>query len=396
MASRHAARLALAVGVLGGLVLARFVAPAEAARNSGGTYSLPSGQPVVSGTTISSSVFNTLTADLSTEITSSLDRSGRGAMLAPLQCSNGTVSLPSLTFGTDPDTGLYRIGANNPGFAAGGVKVWECAATGCTFPLLLAVTGAQTNAAGITVTQSTTNGAAGTFTGNGSGDGLVATGGGTHGDGITATGGATNGRGGVFAGAGSGTGLISTGGATGAGGTFVGGATSGYAVVGTASGNDNAGAIFTGNGVGAGAFLASGTAASATVSQDALNLTNGAIHFSGANPNSDVAFTNRATGANVIKAWGKLTSDGAGNVAVTSGFNIAGAVCGSTGNDSFVVTMATAMTGTTGNYVVIATSPTSSSVTAGNTSSTVFRITNVSAACDTVGSIADFIVVGLQ
>lgn len=78
------------------------------ARNSGGTYSLPAGQPVVTGATIDATVFNTLTTDLATEMTDSLDRSGKGAMLAPLQLPNGADVLPALTFAADSTLGIYR------------------------------------------------------------------------------------------------------------------------------------------------------------------------------------------------------------------------------------------------------------------------------------------------
>lgn len=44
--------------------------------------------------------------------------------------ANGTVLLPSLSFTSDPDTGLYRIGANNAGFSAAGAKVLDISATG--------------------------------------------------------------------------------------------------------------------------------------------------------------------------------------------------------------------------------------------------------------------------
>jgi hypothetical protein len=49
--------------------------------------------------------------------------------------STGTVSLPAFSFTADPDTGWYRIGANNAGFAADGAKVLDVSTTG------LAVTG---------------------------------------------------------------------------------------------------------------------------------------------------------------------------------------------------------------------------------------------------------------
>ncbi len=49
---------------------------------------------------------------------------------------DGTVSLPGVSFGTDPDSGLYRIGANNLGLTLNGAKVLDILTTG------LAVTGA--------------------------------------------------------------------------------------------------------------------------------------------------------------------------------------------------------------------------------------------------------------
>lgn len=63
---------------------------------------------------------------------------------------------------------------------------------------------------GITVTQSTANGNGASFTGNGTGKGIVTVGGGTHGTGIHATGGATNGIGGDFYGNGTGSGIRAT------------------------------------------------------------------------------------------------------------------------------------------------------------------------------------------
>jgi len=46
--------------------------------------------------------------------------------------SNGTVSLPSIAFESDLDTGLYRIGANNLGVGVGGSKILDVASTGLT------------------------------------------------------------------------------------------------------------------------------------------------------------------------------------------------------------------------------------------------------------------------
>lgn len=54
------------------------------ARNGSGTYVLPAGQPVVTGTTISSTTFNTLTSDIATALTQSLSSDGQTTPTANL------------------------------------------------------------------------------------------------------------------------------------------------------------------------------------------------------------------------------------------------------------------------------------------------------------------------
>src|SRR5258708_31972233 len=39
--------------------------------------------------------------------------------------ANGTVGAPSVSFTSDTDTGMYRVGANDLGFAVNGVKTIE-------------------------------------------------------------------------------------------------------------------------------------------------------------------------------------------------------------------------------------------------------------------------------
>ena len=104
------------------------------ARNSGGTYSLPAGNPVVSGTPIASTWANTLTGDISTEITNSLERNGKGGMLAPLRGVDGTVAAPSFSFTNETGSGWFRE-------SAGVIK----AAILGTYRLLLNATGLQIN-----------------------------------------------------------------------------------------------------------------------------------------------------------------------------------------------------------------------------------------------------------
>lgn len=82
-------------------------------RNSAGAYTLPAGNPVVTGTIISSTWANTTLADIGNEITQSLDRSGDGGMLAPLQLVAGAIGTPGLTWSLETTSGLYRAGAGD-------------------------------------------------------------------------------------------------------------------------------------------------------------------------------------------------------------------------------------------------------------------------------------------
>lgn len=256
-------------------------------RNSSGTYSLPSGNPVVSGNTITSTWANNTLADIRAEITDSLCRSGKGAMLAALQGYDGSVSTPGYGFGSDTDTGLYRIGANNPAMAAGGAKVQEWASTGSTFVL------------GVTVTQSQSNTAGVTAAGNGTAAGLAGTGGAT-GAGVTGAGGATSGVGGAFtatagnsigatgAGNGTGAGLAGTGGLTGPGVTGSGGATSGN------------GGTFTGVATGHGVQATAGASADA----------HGVVGTSGAGASS-AGIKGVTSNANGVGVWAQSNAAGA-------------------------------------------------------------------------------------
>lgn len=136
-------------------------------RNSGGTYSLPSGNPVVTGTTVTSTWANTTLTDVASELTNSLERNGKGAMLAPLRLPNGTRALPAMTFDSDTDSGVYRAGAGDVRMSVNDtdLQTW---------------TGTTTSVArGLTATQSTADTAAITATGNGTGPGVTATGGAT-------------------------------------------------------------------------------------------------------------------------------------------------------------------------------------------------------------------------
>jgi hypothetical protein len=82
-------------------------------RNSSGTYSLPTGNPVVSGTIIEASWANSTLSDIASALTDSLSRSGQGSMSAALRIVDGTVSVPGIAFGNETGSGAYRAAAGD-------------------------------------------------------------------------------------------------------------------------------------------------------------------------------------------------------------------------------------------------------------------------------------------
>ena len=76
-------------------------------RGSGGVYTLPAGNPVVSGTVIASSWANPTMDDLGAALTDSLSRTGNGGMQAAFKNIDGVETSPSDTFNNDPLTGRY-------------------------------------------------------------------------------------------------------------------------------------------------------------------------------------------------------------------------------------------------------------------------------------------------
>lgn len=263
-------------------------------RDSNGNYSLPAGNPVTTGTTISSSTHNTTLSDIASEITNSVAVDGSSAMDAPLMLDDGTAADPALTFESDPDCGLYRIGANNPAIAAGGNLVQSWNATGSTVALTLTVTGAATLSSTLAVTGASTLTGAATLSST-----LAVTGA------ITAAAGGT-----VTQSTADTAGWTSTGNGTGRGGVFTGGAT-GIGVSGT------------GGGTAAGGTFANGTASDATNARVALAVTNGNIDLNGVTAqNSNIGLQNKLSPMNLVKAWALITTNGLGAATVTAGFNV--------------------------------------------------------------------------
>jgi hypothetical protein len=109
-------------------------------RNASGTYSLPAGNPVVSGSVISSTWANPTLADVANELTNSLSRNGQGGMLVPFEFTNGTFGAPGITWASETSTGFYRPATSDMrATVAGiprmrwtnvGVDVWDPVAAG--------------------------------------------------------------------------------------------------------------------------------------------------------------------------------------------------------------------------------------------------------------------------
>ena len=77
-------------------------------RNGSGTYSLPAGNPVVTGTTIASTWANNTMNDLASALTDSVAADGQTSMTGNLNLnSNKIVNLATPTLSTDAVTKAY-------------------------------------------------------------------------------------------------------------------------------------------------------------------------------------------------------------------------------------------------------------------------------------------------
>lgn len=104
-------------------------------RDSNGIYTLPAGNPVISGAIIESNWANTTMPDIGNEISDSLSRNGEGGMLAPFRKIPGTAALPADTWTAEPTSGWYRAGAGDFRYSIaatdvfriipGAVEVWD-------------------------------------------------------------------------------------------------------------------------------------------------------------------------------------------------------------------------------------------------------------------------------
>jgi microcystin-dependent protein len=109
-------------------------------RNGSGVYTKVN--TFVSGNSITAAGHNQNFDDIATELTNSVAADGQTTMTGPLKASSGTAAAPSHTFGSDVNTGAYRIGSDNYGIAVGGTKIVDVATTGMTVTGVISQNGA--------------------------------------------------------------------------------------------------------------------------------------------------------------------------------------------------------------------------------------------------------------
>lgn len=90
-------------------------------RDASGNYTLPAGNPVVTGTTIDSAWANDSMDDIATELEDSLSRSGNGGMLVAFKNASGLVSAPGMSWTSETSSGFYLAGTNDMRAAIAGV-----------------------------------------------------------------------------------------------------------------------------------------------------------------------------------------------------------------------------------------------------------------------------------
>lgn len=113
-------------------------------------------------TVISTTAVNGDLSDIATALTDSLARDGQGGMTGAFRAIDGTVSLPGISFVSDPDSGIRRVTANELAVTVGGADALTINGTTATFASginvnmtgALAVTGTQTitSTAGVPLT----------------------------------------------------------------------------------------------------------------------------------------------------------------------------------------------------------------------------------------------------
>ncbi len=78
--------------------------------------------------------------------------------ITEVEVGNGTVALPSMTFASDPNTGIYRVGADNIGISAGGTLALDASTTAVTSALPVIVSDSTASTSTVTGSVKTAGG----------------------------------------------------------------------------------------------------------------------------------------------------------------------------------------------------------------------------------------------
>lgn len=101
-------------------------------RDGSGAYTLPVGNPVVSGTLIESYWANSTLSDIAVQLNNVLTRDGVLGPILPLKLVDGAVATPGLAFNSEPGLGIYRSGTGTIRFAAINANTMELNASSGT------------------------------------------------------------------------------------------------------------------------------------------------------------------------------------------------------------------------------------------------------------------------
>jgi hypothetical protein len=141
-------------------------------RNGSGTFALE--ETIANGDTADATILMENLTDIASGLTGSLALNGESTLTGPVKAASGSVSSPGYQFGSDSNTGFYRIGGDNIGATCGGTKILDIGTGGQDIVGDLDVSGALTLGTALAVaeggTGATTAAAAATALGLGTGD----------------------------------------------------------------------------------------------------------------------------------------------------------------------------------------------------------------------------------
>ncbi len=99
-------------------------------RDNNGNYTLPAGNPVASGTTVTSAWANDTMNDLANEMSDSLSRQGKGGFTGPVSFISGDNNNPGIRWIDEGNTGFYRAATNDMRAVVAGADIARFTAAG--------------------------------------------------------------------------------------------------------------------------------------------------------------------------------------------------------------------------------------------------------------------------